>query len=53
LLADGSYKRIEREEGTESFSAHTYFMNNASLSGRGKSLEKNEPPTVDLPFART
>ncbi|PCJ71114.1 MAG: RNA degradosome polyphosphate kinase [Rhodobiaceae bacterium] len=52
LMADGSYLRVEREAGAESFSAHTYFMNNASLSGRGKSLEKNEPPTVDLPFAR-
>ncbi len=52
MMPDGSYRRIERQEGVEPFSAHTYFMNNASLSGRGKSLEQNDPPTVDLSFVQ-
>jgi polyphosphate kinase len=48
MLPDESYQRIERQQGVEPFNAHTYFMNNASLSGRGKSSERNEPPAVDL-----
>jgi len=48
MLPDESYQRIERQQGVEPFNAHAYFMNNASLSGRGKSSERNEPPTVDL-----
>ncbi|MBG51823.1 MAG: RNA degradosome polyphosphate kinase [Rhodobiaceae bacterium] len=49
MLPDGTYQRIERKAGVEPFNAHTYFMNNASLSGRGKSIQRNEPPAVDLP----
>mgnify|MGYP005838115423 CR=1 FL=1 len=49
MLPDGRYQRMERQQGVEPFNAHAYFMNNASLSGRGKSLERNEPPSVDLP----
>lgn len=47
MLPDESYKRIERQQGVEPFNAHTFFMNNASLSGRGKSSERNEPPSID------
>ncbi|MCE9648852.1 MAG: RNA degradosome polyphosphate kinase [Parvibaculum sp.] len=52
LRSDGSYERQTVPEGGEPFNAHTYFMNNASLSGRGKSLQENLPPTFAVKAGR-
>ncbi len=43
LGADGIYTRVPLDE---EFSAHTYFMTNPSLSGRGRALRRRQPRLV-------
>lgn len=47
LKPDGNYLRVKRaEEGSLGFSAHQYFMENASLSGRGTLMQIDAPPNL-------
>ncbi|WP_119678197.1 RNA degradosome polyphosphate kinase [Indioceanicola profundi] len=51
LTGDGQYHRVEAQP--DGFSAHTYFMTNPSLSGRGSALsEARLPPKLVLKSAR-
>ncbi len=44
MKADGTYQRDSHAEDADAFSAHTYFMTNPSLSGRGRALKMNTRP---------
>jgi polyphosphate kinase len=47
ILSDGVSKRFVLQDGDKAFSAHNYFMNNPSLSGRGKSLDESLPLEIE------
>ena len=44
---DGQYQRLLPPGSTQGFSAHHYFMDNPSLSGRGSALEVSLPPRLN------
>ena len=46
MVGDGSYRRLEPVDKASGFSAHRYFMDNPSLSGRGSALVVSEPPRL-------
>jgi polyphosphate kinase len=46
LQPDGVYRRFDISGPNKPFSAHHYFMNNPSLSGRGRSV-KNLPGAIE------
>jgi polyphosphate kinase len=46
MAPDGSYTRDPKGLSAEAFSAHTYFMTNPSLSGRGRALKIDQPRPV-------
>ncbi|MEZ6011969.1 MAG: RNA degradosome polyphosphate kinase [Hyphomonas sp.] len=43
---DGTYERAKPDKDGTGFSAHRYFMDNPSLSGRGSALEVSLPPRL-------
>jgi polyphosphate kinase len=48
LRPDGSYVRDPASDRPDAFSAHHYFMTNPSLSGRGRALKVDTPPSVGV-----
>ncbi len=44
--SEGNYTRMAASDPDSGFSAHRYFMDNPSLSGRGSALVVSEPPRL-------
>ncbi len=44
MNSDGSYDRVDASKLDRPFGAHSYFMTNPSLSGRGAALKNDQPP---------
>ncbi len=53
LRGDGSYARDPGFADPDAFSAHTYFMTNPSLSGRGRALKVDTPRFASVPESLT
>jgi len=51
LQPTGKYVRVTAGEGRMRFSAHEYFMENPSLSGRGQALDDDAPLPLETLFA--
>lgn len=51
MAPDGTYARDPNADREDAFSAHTYFMTNPSLSGRGRALKmaQRRPTVVAVP----
>jgi len=47
LQSTGRYVRVTPKEGAPRFSAHEYFMENPSLSGRGAALAESAPAHLE------
>ncbi|HKD20960.1 MAG TPA: RNA degradosome polyphosphate kinase [Rhizomicrobium sp.] len=52
MTPDGSYVRDPMASANDAFCAHTYFMTNPSLSGRGRALKIDQPRSVVVPPRR-
>ncbi|MGA7714232.1 MAG: RNA degradosome polyphosphate kinase [Rhizomicrobium sp.] len=48
MKCDGSYVRDPAADRSDAFSAHTYFMTNPSLSGRGRALKIDQARPVAI-----
>jgi len=48
MRADATYERDPDSANPDAFSAHTYFMTNPSLSGRGRALKIDQPRPVAI-----
>jgi polyphosphate kinase len=46
MSGDGTYARDPEASSPDAFSAHTYFMTNPSLSGRGRALKMQQSRPV-------
>jgi polyphosphate kinase len=46
MASDGTYTRDAEASSPDAFSAHTYFMTNPSLSGRGRALKMQARPVA-------